>query len=214
MPPTPAGDGWRTAGVGGEKHPLRYGLRVATGVAAFGVGRPCKSGWSTNHLKMARSALDSGQQVIVLAPRTSPVRELAGRPGVLAVHTGTDVTPEELNAALAQVTGRALIVVDDAGALREASASGELRDVIRNGEARRLAVIYAGDPEDLGIGFSGWLVDARRSRRGALLSPQNRTDGDLIGLRLQRTAVGQPVKPGRAMLHLGDGEPITVQVPE
>ncbi|GAA2707273.1 FtsK/SpoIIIE domain-containing protein [Actinoplanes palleronii] len=214
LPQASTGDGWLMAGVGGENQLLQYGPDLATGVPAFGIGGPSKSGRSTMLLSMARSALDRGQQVIVLAPRTSPVRDLAGKPGVITVHTGTDVTPDELTAALAQVTGRALIVVDDAAALRDMAASGELRDVIRNGEAKRLAVIYAGDPEDLGVGFSGWLVDARRSRRGALLSPQNRTDGDLIGLRLQRTQIGQPVKAGRAMLHLGDGEPLTVQVPE
>jgi S-DNA-T family DNA segregation ATPase FtsK/SpoIIIE len=104
-------------------------------------------------------------------------------------------------------------VVDDVATLRDTSASPKLRAAIREGEARGLAVVYAGDPEDLGVGFSGWLADARRSRRGALLSPQNRTDGGLVGLRLPRTAVGQPVRPGRALLHRGDGEPVTVQVP-
>ncbi|MDP9796883.1 S-DNA-T family DNA segregation ATPase FtsK/SpoIIIE [Catenuloplanes nepalensis] len=208
-----AGDGWVLAGVGGEEL-AAYGPDLASGVPSFAVGGPAKSGRSTMLVAMARSALDSGQQVIALAPRTSPVRALAGRPGVIAVFTGSEVTSEELTAALAQVTGRALLVVDDASALRDAAASAELRDVIRNGEARRLALVYAGDPEDLSVGFSGWLVDARRSRRGALLSPQSRTDGDLVGLRLQRTSVGQPVRPGRALLHLGDGEPITVQVPE
>ncbi|MGW0431518.1 FtsK/SpoIIIE domain-containing protein [Micromonospora sp. NPDC003197] len=214
LPRAAAGAGWLLAGVGGENQLLGYGPDLATGVPAFGIGGPAKSGRSTMLASMARSALENGQQVIVLAPRTSPLRDLAGTPGVITVLTGTDVTPDELNEALAQVTGRALIVVDDAATLRDAAASGELRDIIQKGEARQLAVIYAGDPEDLSVGFSGWLVDARRSRRGALLSPQNRTDGDLIGLRLPRTAVGQPVRPGRAMLHLGDGEPITVQVPE
>jgi S-DNA-T family DNA segregation ATPase FtsK/SpoIIIE len=213
LPRAGGGAGWLLAGVGGEQ-PASYGPDMAAGVPSFAVGGPARSGRSTMLVAMARSALDAGQQVIALAPRTSPVRDLAGRPGVIAVFTGSDITPDELNAALAEVTGRALLVVDDASALRDAAASAELRDVIRNGEARQLSLIYAGDPEDLSVGFSGWLVDARRSRRGALLSPQSRTDGDLVGLRLQRTAVGQPVRPGRALLHLGDGEPITVQVPE
>lgn len=208
------GAGWLLVGVAGEDHLLGYGPDLATGVPAFAVGGPPRSGRSTALVSMARSALDNGQQVIALAPRTSPVRDLAGRAGVLAVLTGTDVAPEELGDALAGVTGRGLIVVDDAAVLRDAAASAELRDVIRNGETRQLAVIYAGDPDDLSAGFSGWLIDARRSRRGVLLSPQARSHGDLIGLRLPRTAVGQPIRPGRALLHLGDGEPITVQVPE
>jgi S-DNA-T family DNA segregation ATPase FtsK/SpoIIIE len=138
---------------------------------------------------------------------------MAGVPGVVEVFTTSDVSAEAFTAALERVKGRALIAIDDAGALRDCGASGELRDVLRTGEQRGLAIVFAGDPEDLSAGFSGWLVDARRSRRGALLSPQNRTDGDLIGIRLQRTAVGQPVQPGRGLLNLGDGEPIVIQVP-
>ncbi|WP_305783105.1 FtsK/SpoIIIE domain-containing protein [Symbioplanes lichenis] len=216
LPRAGDGPGWVLAGAGvlNGQDLTAFGPDLAAGVPAFAVGGPAKSGRSSMLVAMARSALDRGQQVIAMAPRTSPVRDLAGKPGVIAVFTGSDLSPEELNAALAQVTGRALIVVDDASTLRDAAASSELRDVIRNGEARQLGVVYAGDPEDLGVGFSGWLVDARRSRRGALLSPQNRTDGDLIGLRLPRTAVGQPVRPGRALLHLGDGEPLDIQVPE
>ena len=38
-------------------------------------------------------------------------------------------------------------------------------------------------------------------------------DGDLIGVRLPRSIVGDPVLPGRALLHLGDGSLITVAVP-
>ena len=148
-----------------------------------------------------------------MVPRTSALRALAGTPGVIDAFTTADVSAEAFAAALAQVKSRALVAIDDAGALRDCGASEGLREVLRTGEQRGLAIVFAGDPEDLGAGFSGWLVDARRSRRGALLSPQNRTDGDLIGIRLQRTAVGQPVQPGRALLHLGDGEPIVVQVP-
>lgn len=212
LPRAGAGAGWVLAGVGGDQL-TAYGPDLASGVPAFGIGGPARSGRSTMLVTMARSALDGGQQVVVLAPRTSPVRELAGTPGVVAVLTGSDVGAQEFTEALAGVAGRGLVVVDDAATLRDCGASGELRDLIRNGESRQLGLIYAGDPEDLGAGFSGWLVDARRSRRGALLSPQNRTDGDLVGLKLPRTAVGQPVRPGRALLHLGDGEPILVQVP-
>jgi S-DNA-T family DNA segregation ATPase FtsK/SpoIIIE len=138
---------------------------------------------------------------------------LAGKPGVIEVFTGSDVSSAEFTAALAQATGLTLIAVDDAQALRDVSSSTELREILKTGSERGLGVALAGDPEELSAGFSGWLVDARKARRGLLLSPQNRTDGDLIGLRLPRTAIGQPVQPGRALLHLGDGQALPVQVP-
>jgi DNA segregation ATPase FtsK/SpoIIIE, S-DNA-T family len=43
--------------------------------------------------------------------------------------------------------------------------------------------------------------------------PQDFTDGDLIGTRIPRDLLGRPVQPGRGLLHLGDGQLITVQVP-
>ncbi len=39
-------------------------------------------------------------------------------------------------------------------------------------------------------------------------------NGDLIGLRLPRSLIGEPVKPGRAHLHLRDGALVTVTVPK
>ncbi|MFI7601907.1 FtsK/SpoIIIE domain-containing protein [Actinoplanes sp. NPDC049681] len=207
-----AGPGWVLAGVGGDQL-AAYGPDLAEGVPAFAIGGPPRSGRSTALSTMVRYALDAGQQAILLTPRSSPLRDVAGHPGVIASFTGPDVGAAEFAAALDKVAGRALIAVDDAGALRDAEAGADLRAVLRGGERHGLAIVYAGDPEDLSAGFTGWLVDARKARRGALLSPQNRTDGDLVGARLPRTAVGRPVQPGRALLYLGDGEPVVVQVP-
>ena len=53
----------------------------------------------------------------------------------------------------------------------------------------------------------------KKARRGLLLAPQSITEGDLIGVRVPRSALGQPGQPGRGLLHLGDGELRTVQVP-
>jgi hypothetical protein len=58
-----------------------------------------------------------------------------------------------------------------------------------------------------------WQTEAKKARRGCLLSPQDFTDGDLIGTRIPRDLLGKPVQPGRGLLHLGDGQLITVQVP-
>jgi S-DNA-T family DNA segregation ATPase FtsK/SpoIIIE len=57
------------------------------------------------------------------------------------------------------------------------------------------------------------LRESPSPRCGCLLAPQDFTDGDLIGIRIPRDQIGQPVQPGRALMHLGDGRLLTVQVP-
>jgi len=66
---------------------------------------------------------------------------------------------------------------------------------------------------DVPGGASRSLLVRRKGRAGALLSPQGLADWELIGVRLPRSLVGEPVKPGRAHLHLGDGALITVALP-
>jgi S-DNA-T family DNA segregation ATPase FtsK/SpoIIIE len=45
----------------------------------------------------------------------------------------------------------------------------------------------------------------RRARRGCLTVPQSLPDGELVGARLTHAHTGHLVKPGRALLHTGDG---------
>jgi S-DNA-T family DNA segregation ATPase FtsK/SpoIIIE len=123
-----------------------------------------------------------------------------------------DVSPEVLREAIA-AGGPLVVLVDDAELLRDAAASAELSEIVRR-TYPSVAVVAAGDPDGLGTGFSGWQVEARRARRGLLLSPQNLADADLIGVRLARTSIGNPIEPGRGLLHLGDAQLLTVQVPQ
>ena len=163
---------------------------------------------------MARTLVAQGSQVILAAPRNSPVRKLAGERGVLAVFENADLSEEDLRAALDSAGGHPVcVLIDDGEMLKEAPAGSVLRDIINLGGDRGQALIVAGSAEDLNSGFSGWHVDARRGRRGALLSPQSPMEGDLIGARISRGQTGGQVQPGRALLHLGDGEVRTIQVP-
>jgi S-DNA-T family DNA segregation ATPase FtsK/SpoIIIE len=61
-------------------------------------------------------------------------------------------------------------------------------------------------------GFGGWHVDARRNRQGALISPQGLGDGELLGTKLTRGQLGN-ARPGRILLHFGDGVVRGAQVP-
>jgi S-DNA-T family DNA segregation ATPase FtsK/SpoIIIE len=162
---------------------------------------------------LAESLLRHDTELVVAAPATSPLRDLAGRPGVRAVLTGDAPTEEELRPLLDADDAPVVLVVDDGELLREAPARDYLRTFVRSAAANRRGVILGGNAAEVGGGFSGWQVDVRKNRRGALLSPQNLTDGDLVGVRLTRSVLSSQVTPGRALVHLGSGELLTVQVP-
>ena len=203
---------WALVGVGGDDL-AALGPDLADGVPSFIVGGPAKSGRSSVLLAMARSLLAAGTGLVIAAPRPSPLRALDGRPGVAAVFTGSDLTAEELTTALSRLAGPAVVMIDDAEGVRDCGASDELRTLVAYGGDQGRALIFGGNAEDLCSGFGGWQVEARKARRGCLLSPQQITDGDLIGLRLPRSLIGEPVRPGRALLNTGDGTLRTVAVP-
>ncbi|MGH3826449.1 MAG: hypothetical protein ACRDQX_04640, partial [Pseudonocardiaceae bacterium] len=148
---------------------------------------------------------------LAVTPLKNKQRRLAGE-GV-TVLTGPELTAPDLNAALAAATGRVVVLMDDAELLRDCQAEDELRALLRSGADSGQALVIAGDAEAVCAGFSGWQVDLKKARRGLLLAPQSITEGDLIGLRPPRSVLGQPVQPGRGLLHLGDGEPRVIQVP-
>ena len=201
---------WALVGVGGDT--LRgYGPDLATGTPAFVVAGPPSSGRSTVLVSMARSLLRAGAGVIAVTPRPSPLRQLA-EPGV-TVLTGPELSSADLDAALVAAPARAVVLIDDAELLRDCPADDVLLRLLRAGAGSGRALVIAGDAEGVCAGFSGWQVELKKARRGLLLAPQAITEGDLIGLRLPRSLLGQPVHPGRGLLHLGDGEPRAVQVP-
>jgi S-DNA-T family DNA segregation ATPase FtsK/SpoIIIE len=203
---------WGLIGVGGDELSA-VGPDLRAGPRSFIVGGPPKSGRSTVLLTMARSFLAGGAQIVVVAPRPSPMRDLAGREGVVSMLMTSELTEAELTGALDLCEGPAVVLVDDAELLKECGAAEVFRRLLRTAPDLDRGLVLAGNADDLSSGFSGWQVDVRKGRRGALLSPQSLTDGDLIGVRVPRSLLGQPVAPGRALIHLGDGELVTVQVP-
>jgi S-DNA-T family DNA segregation ATPase FtsK/SpoIIIE len=202
---------WGMVGVGGDEL-TALGADLVRGAATFVVAGPPKSGRSTVLSVITRSLLLGGTAVVVATPRASPLRALDGDAGVRAVLTGEDVSQEELRPLL-EAGGPAVLVVDDAEMLKDCAARDYLRDLVRTAGDRQLGIVLGGHVDQVCAGFTGWQVDLRKNRHGALLSPQSITDGDLVGVRLPRSAVGGSVQPGRALLHDGSGELVTVQVP-
>jgi len=150
---------------------------------------------------------------VLAAPRPSPLRSLAGAPGVMGLFAGPELGEAEFAGALASLRGPGVVLVDDAELLRDCGAAGELSRLITFGSDTGRALVLAGDCESTGLGFSGWQVEARRARRGCLTAPAALPERDLIGVRLPRGVLGQPPSPGRCLLHAGDGNLITVTVP-
>ncbi len=210
--PASAGPLWGLVGVGGDTL-TALGPDLASGVPCFIVAGPAKSGRSTILLSMARSFLSAGTPIVLAAPRPSPLRSLAGAPGVLALFDRPELGQDELARALAAFSGPGVVLIDDAEILRDCDAAGELSRLIAFASDAGRALVLAGDSESIGLGFSGWHVEARRARRGCLTAPATIPEGDLIGVRLPRGVLGQPPNPGRCLLHIGDGSLSTVTVP-
>lgn len=205
---------WALTGVGGDNL-AAYGPDLASGTApAFVVAGPARSGRSTALVSMARSLLATGIPLVLATPRPSPLRELVGQEGVLACFDQDDIGQDELESrvSVASAEQPIVVVMDDAELLGECSAWRVLRNLLEHGFDEGTALVLAGDEEKLETSYR-WLNGAKRAHRGLLLSPQERHAGDWIGIRTGDSVVGNPVTPGRGLLHLGDGKLMAVTVP-
>ncbi|MCG5218293.1 FtsK/SpoIIIE domain-containing protein [Streptosporangium soli] len=204
-PPSPL---WAMLGVGGDAlAPLGVDL-LAQGPGAVIAG-PSRSGRSSALLTAARSLLARDTPIVVVSPRRSPLRDLAGEPGVLAV---LDAKGGDLQAIVAQ-RERYAVLVDDSELISADSPLGmTLEEVLRSGRDAEHGLILAGTTGDLTTAYRGFVAETRKSRTGLLLSVQTPADGDLFGVRLPRGAIGGP--PGRGLLvTLGTVTPIQTALP-
>ncbi|TFV52890.1 FtsK/SpoIIIE domain-containing protein [Blastococcus sp. TF02A_35] len=210
--PPEAGAGFALVGVGGDEL-VATGPDLTGGSSGFVVAGPGRSGKSTVLMTMAESLLRQGTSVVVCAPKASPLRTLAGREGVLAVIEEASTPADRWKELLATDPAHPLVLfLDDGDVLRDCPTSEVFREVVK-GYVPGRSLVLAGNADSICTGLSGWQVDAKKARQGVLLSPQGTTDGDLIGVRVPRSAIGGPVQPGRGLLHLGDSSLLTVAVP-
>lgn len=212
-PPSPL---WALLGAGGDAlAPLGVDL-LAQGPAAVIAGPP-RSGRSSCLVTAARSLLRQDTPVLAVTPRRSPLRELAGSPGVLAVLDGNAASvaggaPQDL-LALVREEERYVVLVDDAELISPDSPLGlALEEVLRTGRDGEHGLLIAGPTGDLATAYRGFVAEARKARTGLLLSVQGPADGDLFNVRLPRGAVGGPT--GRGLLVIsGTATPIQAAVP-
>jgi len=200
---------WALLGVGGDDLDA-YGPDLSL-TPVFVLGGPSRSGKSTALVTMTRSLLERGTPVVLIAPRVSPLRDLADTPGVRGCLTADVLLNEDLLPLLEQ-PGPLVVVMDDAELHKESRAADTLKAYMRTAADAGRALVIGGGVNELAAGYTGWHADARKQRAGALICPQAPTDGDLIGVRLPRSIVGEPVKPGRVHLSTPTGL-LTLAVP-
>ena len=212
--PPPHGPGSMLAlvGLGGDDMSA-VGPDLASGAGTFLVAGPGRSGRSTVLVTMARSLLAQGVELLIVAPRASPLRELAGSPGVLAMVGTAALTPDDVAPWFDDGPGRRVLMVDDAEKLRDCEAASWLTTFVSACAERGQAFVAGGSAAELALGFTGWHVDLRHGRCGALLSPQAPAEGDLIGAVVPRSSLSVRPRIGIAQVNVGDGVVQPVQVP-
>ncbi|MGF7236048.1 MAG: FtsK/SpoIIIE domain-containing protein, partial [Frankia sp.] len=209
--PDQAGSAVALIGVGGDElAPLEIDLTMDG--PGFVIAGPPRSGRSSALITVARSLSARGGRLLVVAPRRSPVTDLADVPGVLGV-LGRGATAADLAdaTATAAAEGQPLVVIaDDAELLADAPLADALADFVKDARDTGNALVAAGTTEDLQSAYRGFTVDARRSRCGVLLCPASPLEGDLFTVRLPRSTVGATL-PGRGLLAVrGQLTPIQV----
>jgi S-DNA-T family DNA segregation ATPase FtsK/SpoIIIE len=201
---------WALIGSGGDELGPQ-GVDIGAEGPGVVVAGPPRTGRSTALATMTVSLLDAGTPVLVIAPRRSPLRSLAGRPGVLGV-LGGDVGADQIQAATAG-QDRYVVVVDDAELLADSLVSPALEQILISGRDAEHGMILAGSTGDLSRIYSGFVPTALKSRCGLFVALEGPGDGDLFGIRLPRGVGPGPL--GRGLLvRPGTTAPIQVALPE
>lgn len=199
----PAAPLWTLLGIGGdEASPI--GVDLAAGGGALLVAGPPGSGRSTALVTVANWHAGRGTAVAVVAPRRSPLREVAGVLGNFG-----PAEADRLRAAAADHPDRPLVVVvDDGEVLLDSPVESVLTELLAEHAERPLGLVVAGSTDALAAIYRGITVEVRRGRVGLMLNPSGPLDADLVGAKLPR---GLHPRPGAGVL-CRRGETTPVQV--
>jgi S-DNA-T family DNA segregation ATPase FtsK/SpoIIIE len=177
-------------------------VRLADG--SFLIAGPRRSGRTTALATLA-SSLRAGAPDLPLhlvVPRRSSLPELGlwtsvatGREEAETFLTGL----AELVAARSAGDDPVVLVVDDGTLLTDGRAATALETIVGRGRDVEVLVVAAVEASTAHRTFGGWLRELRNEEHGLLLVPQVDVDGDLLGVRLGRTA-SRAFPPGRGFL--------------
>ncbi len=190
-PPRPLRPTEIVLGVGGDAaDPVVVDLFA--GAARWLIAGPPRSGRSTLLSSVLRQLHTARLNLLVAAPRGSPLAKYATDLGVDLLRP--DSTAAQLPAARPQV-----VLIDDGPAFATAPAGAVLAELAdsTNAESDHIAIVLAGRPGDLAVSYHGIVASVRHARTGILLQP-GAGDGELLGVSLPRTR--SIVPPGRGVL--------------
>lgn len=198
------GSGRILLGVGGDELEAVSVDLLETG-PGFVVAGPPRSGRSSALATVATGLRESGWRVLAVTARPSPIRNF--------VDETFDAGDLAFDDALQSCRAPVALVVDDAELVTETPAATVLDRFMRTARDSGRVVAIAGTTEDLAVGFRGFIVDARRSRTGVLLTPRSPFDGEAFGVRLPRDTGGR-LPPGRGLLvSRGVAHPLQLAMP-
>ncbi|MDQ2835800.1 MAG: FtsK/SpoIIIE domain-containing protein [Actinomycetota bacterium] len=157
----------------------------------FLVAGPARSGRSATAVLIARQAHAAGVGLLIAAPRRSALA-IWGHDNGYPVAGPHPERPALLDPG--QLTDRQLILIDDAEQFSDTAVGDQLHELLRRHHA---AAVVCARTDDLLVSFRGIGVEMRRHRTGLLLQPA-RSDGELLGIRLDPGRLNPP--PGRGVL--------------
>ncbi|MEJ7844612.1 MAG: FtsK/SpoIIIE domain-containing protein [Acidimicrobiales bacterium] len=160
------------------------------------IAGPPRSGRSTllAAVVLAAQAVP-GVEVVVVAPRRSPLAALLGPAAAVGDATDAGAVAAALDVLAAGGAGpgrRAVLVVDDADAVDD--PDGRLAALAAS-PPPGVSLVVAARTDALRGAFGHWTRAVRRSRVGVLLRPDLSLDGELLGVVLPRR-VATPARPG------------------
>lgn len=196
-------------GIGGDSL-MWQGWDPLVDGSGFLVAGPPRSGRSTALVGIVRRLTEQRRPAVVIAPRISPLRDLAGRR--VTVLDGT-ATLEQVKASVEALPARGrVIVVDDLEVLgMDSPITTYLAEQLAAMRDTDNVLVVACGLDEASAVYRGLVADLKRGRTGLVLAPRTSSDGEVLNARLPRS-VGQAVPVGRGVLtHTGSWR--WVQVP-
>ncbi|MFI6828096.1 FtsK/SpoIIIE domain-containing protein [Kribbella sp. NPDC050241] len=175
-----------SVGVGGDTLTLLRYDALQDG-AGFLISGPPRSGKSTAVEFMLREADAKGWRTLIITPRLSPLRNFKGRKTRGQFHA--DASVGDLEDALRSLGPRHLVVFDDFDVLGPdhaiSTAVATHYQTLRDSGS---SVIVACGIDEVGGYYRGLTADIRKGRTGLLLAPRSSSDGEILNVRLPRSA--------------------------
>lgn len=167
------------------------------------IAGPARCGKSSLLLAIAEEAKQAGLMTYGICTRRSP---LVDSPNIDACASSHDERVSLMTAMRMDENTPCLLLIDDAERIDDTDKA--IANLIA-GNNSQLHIIAAGRADDLRTQYSHWSKSIRKSHSGLLLQPNPDYDGELLSVKIPRTAT-VPIGCGRGYLCNGSS-PLLVQ---